>query len=84
MQSAEIFQERANFPNCVAAIDGKHIRLIKPIDTGPEYFNYKNFFSVLLLAMRDSNYKFVFIDVGAPGSASDSTTFKNSKFLGML
>lgn len=84
LESAIKFEQRANFPNCVAAVDGKHVRLIKPTDSGSLYYNYKNFFSILLLAMCDANYNFLYIDVGAPGKASDSTVFKNSTFYSML
>lgn len=38
------FLQNTNFPNCLGAIDGKHIRIIHPFDTGSLYFNYKNFF----------------------------------------
>jgi len=78
------FEERANFPHVIGAIDGKHIRVIKPEDSASINFNYKHFFSILLLAVCDSNYKLVYIDVGAPGKSSDSTTFKNSKLNKLL
>ncbi|KAB0800839.1 hypothetical protein PPYR_06578 [Photinus pyralis] len=83
-KSAEEFEARANFPNCVAAIDGKHIRMIKPAKSGSMNFNYKHYFSVLLLAACDSQYKFLYINVGAPGKSSDSTIFKNSKLYSQL
>ncbi|XP_050293722.1 uncharacterized protein LOC126734230 [Anthonomus grandis grandis] len=47
------FEELANFPNCIGAVDGKHIRIIKPTKSGSLFFNYKHFFSVLLLAVCD-------------------------------
>jgi len=28
------FERHANFPNCIGAVDGKHIRVVKPIDSG--------------------------------------------------
>jgi len=40
--------------------------------------NYKHFFSIGLLAIADSNYKFVYVDVGYFGKDSDSTIFRNS------
>lgn len=70
----------ANFPNCIGAVDGKHIRVIKPTDTGSLYYNYKHYFSIVLIGICDANYSFVAIDVGAYGKSSDSSIFKESLF----
>lgn len=75
---AEGFQIHANFPNCLGAVDGKHIRVVKPERSGSLYMNYKHFFSIGLLAIADTNYKFVYVDVGSYGKDSDSTIFRNS------
>ena len=32
--------ERWQFPNCYAAVDGKHIGVICPPDSGSDYYNY--------------------------------------------
>uniref|UniRef100_A0A803JGL8 DDE Tnp4 domain-containing protein n=1 Tax=Xenopus tropicalis TaxID=8364 RepID=A0A803JGL8_XENTR len=42
------------------------------------YFNYKKYFSVVLLAVVDANYCFTIIDVGAYGSTGDASAFRNS------
>ncbi|XP_073474037.1 uncharacterized protein [Aquarana catesbeiana] len=60
---AELFWERCNFPNCVGAIDGKHIRIVRPVGSGTKFFNYKKYFSFVLLAMADANYSFTYIDI---------------------
>ncbi|CAL4093492.1 unnamed protein product, partial [Meganyctiphanes norvegica] len=75
---AEDFKIRNNFLNCLGAIDGKHIRLIKPYGTGSEYFNYKKYFSMVLLAVCDSNYRFTFVDIGSYGKSCDSAIYKHS------
>lgn len=75
---AKGFENNANFPNCIGALDGKHIRLIKPQHSGSMFYNYKNFFSLVLLAMCDTNYLFTFVDIGAYGKESDSSIFKKS------
>ncbi|KAI8432610.1 hypothetical protein MSG28_013596 [Choristoneura fumiferana] len=77
---SEGFYNRTNFPNCLGAVDGKHIRLEKPNGAGSEFYNYKQYNSIVLMAVVDSNYTFTMIDVGAYGSGSDSTIFKRTNF----
>lgn len=47
---ANDYNELRNFPQCVGAIDGKHIVMQAPFNSATEYFNYKGTFSVVLLA----------------------------------
>uniref|UniRef100_A0A8C5MH56 DDE Tnp4 domain-containing protein n=1 Tax=Leptobrachium leishanense TaxID=445787 RepID=A0A8C5MH56_9ANUR len=78
LEIAAGFWERANFPNCLGAVDGKHVRIVKPPHSGSLYQNYKHYFSIGLLAVADANYSFVYVDVGSHGKDSDSTLFRNS------
>nr|CAI5842953.1 unnamed protein product [Callosobruchus analis] len=78
------FEKYANFPNCIGAVDGKHIRIVKPINSGSLCYNYKSFFSIVLLAVCDANFCFTYIDVGAFGKFSDSNVFVNSEFWNKL
>lgn len=75
---ADGFKLRSHFPNCLGAVDGKHIRIFKPSNSGSSHYNYKNYFSIILLAVCDSDYKFTFVDIGAYGRHSDSTIFEES------
>lgn len=43
-ENAKKFYERWNYPNCVGAIDGKHVRIVCPAKTGSLHYNYKDFF----------------------------------------
>lgn len=66
------FKKKWNFPNVVGAIDGKHVRIKSPANSTSVFFNYKDFFSVILMAVVDASYKFIGIDVGSYGREGDA------------
>ena len=74
------FATRWNFPNCIGALDGKHIVITAPFKSGSLFHNYKGTFSVNLMALVDANYKFILIDVGQYGSNADGGVFQRSEF----
>lgn len=76
---AEEFWDRWDFPNVVAALDGKHVRIVAPNQTGTLFYNYKGYFSIVLLAMVDANYKFLVVDVGSYGKEGDAGIFNKSE-----
>lgn len=77
-QNSSIFYTKWNFPHCVAAIDGKHVRIKCPNNSGSLFFNYKEYFSIVLLAMVDADCKFIAVDVGSYGKEGDSGIFAKS------
>ncbi|XP_046735632.1 protein ALP1-like [Diprion similis] len=74
------FLEIWNLPNCVGAIDGKHIAIQSPPNSGSLYFSYKKSHSIVLMAACDAKYKFTMANVGALGSDNDAGIFGKTEF----
>ncbi|XP_031785956.1 uncharacterized protein LOC116417355 [Nasonia vitripennis] len=77
---AKDFEEKWQFPNCIGALDGKHMRIRKPDHGGSVFFNYKRFHSIVLMAISDAHCRFVWFSVGDGGSFSDASVFSDCSF----
>lgn len=75
---ADGFRGRWNYANCCGAIDGKHVAIRKPSKTGSLHYCYKGFCSIVILALADSQYQFLWANVGSPGSNSDCGIYNRS------
>lgn len=76
---ADNFWQKWQFPHCLGAIDGKHVVVTKPWNSGSLFYNYKGTCSIVLLALVDANYRFLLIDVGSFGRNSDSGIFSRCR-----
>ena len=79
--TADKFYDRTKFPKNLGAFNGKHIRLCKPDDSRSLFFNYKNFFSTVLMALINADYCFMSTDVGAYGASSDCNILRIPTFV---
>ncbi|XP_069616711.1 uncharacterized protein [Ranitomeya imitator] len=77
---ASDFDQLWQFPNCGGALDGKHVRITQPANSGSFFYNYKGYFSVILMALVNANYEFVDVDVGMNGRVSDGGVFEHTSF----
>ena len=46
--------------------------------SGSLFHNYKGGFSLVLFALVDANYRFLYVDIGKPGSANDAKIWQDS------
>jgi len=60
---SDAFRVCSHFPNCLGAINGKHIKVTKFPHSGSMNLNYKCNFSIVLMANDDSEYKFTYVDI---------------------
>ena len=70
------FEETWNLPNVLGALDGKHIRIMAPPNSGTQFYNYKSHFSLQFLAMCNARYCFTLADIGSYGSNNDTSFWK--------
>ena len=75
---ADLFSTRWQFHHVLGALDGKHIAIRCPPGGGSQYFNYKGFHSIVLLGLVDADYKFIWVNIGAPGACSDAQIWNQS------
>ena len=69
-----------NLPDCLGATNGKHVNMKCPNNSGSLYYNYKRFFSLVLMAICDSHYNFTLVDIGDYGSNNYSGVLSHFRY----
>ena len=78
-QTEENFRTRSNVAQAVGLTDEKHVATKKTNKSGSEFYNYKGFLSLVLLALVDNEYRFLWVDVVSSGSSTDGQLFNCCK-----
>ena len=80
LQSIRLFTDKSPFPQVVGAIDGSHIALkTVPVNERIEYFNRKQYYSIVIQGVADASFKFLDVSTGYPGSIHDARILRLSK-----
>ena len=72
-------EELWQFPYAFGAIDGTHISIKCPFggaEAKKEYYNFKIFYSIVVMSMVDAKCRFLWASAGFPGNTHDATIFK--------
>ena len=72
------FETFWGFPQAVGAIDGSHIPIIRPEESGSDYYNRKGYYSILVQGLVDHRGIFLDVNIGWPGKVHDARVFINS------
>ena len=78
----EEFGEEWQFPYAFAGVDGSHLPIKCPnggAQAMKQYFNFKGFYSIVLMALVDAKYRFIWASVGVPRNTHDSTLVQSSE-----
>ena len=84
LQIAKRFGDLWDYPFAVGAIDGNHIALVNPSNSGSMFYCYKGFPSIVLMALSDADSCFTVIDCGQYGRISDAGVYKISHISKLL
>jgi hypothetical protein len=75
-EKSQEFLDIWQYPFGLAALDGKHVVVSAFKKSGSLFYNYKGTFSIILFALVDANYRFLFVDIGRPGSNNDAKVWQ--------
>lgn len=81
IKSATDMESQWQFPYAFSAVDGCHLPIKCPPggkESNKEYHNFKEFYSIVLMALVDADYRFIWASSGIPGNTHDSMIFQST------
>jgi len=82
-EMADYFKERYGIPQCVGAIDGSYIAILKHPQYQSDFHNRKGWHSIILQATVDDKGMFWDLNVGQPGREHDTSVLRKSRLMGL-
>ena len=79
LEIAKDFKEKWVGAHIIGALDGKHVKIVAPPKSGSVYFNYKEFYSIVLLAVANAHYEFPYVHVGTEERVADGGIWLKSE-----
>ena len=70
------------FPTAIGGVDGCHIPLKCPHggnEARKEYYNFKKFYSLVMMGIVGADYRFLWASAGLPGSVNGVCSFQACK-----
>ena len=75
-------EDKSQFPSAFGGVDGSHIPMKCPSggnEVRKEYYNFKKFYSIVMMGIVGADYKLLWTSVGLPVSSNDECTFQASR-----
>lgn len=63
-------------------VDGSHIPILPPVNNVKDYYNRKGFYSIMVQALVDHQYRFFNVNVGWPEVCTTLAFLSNSEIFG--
>lgn len=78
LTTRQTFESLTDLPNLVGAIDGTHIKIKTPTQSGPDYFSRLQQHDVVVQAVADREKRFLDVVASFPGNMHGSRVLRNS------
>ncbi|KAH7977556.1 hypothetical protein HPB49_002343 [Dermacentor silvarum] len=73
------FHAVTGFPQAMGALDGCHFPISPPKKDAADYYDYKGWYSIILLAVADHRYRFLYLKVESLGRCHDAHVYGRSR-----
>ncbi|KAG6455105.1 hypothetical protein O3G_MSEX009042 [Manduca sexta] len=77
---AKAFEDKWHFNNCVGAMTAKHILIDKPSKSGSLYCNHIRTYSIIVFAIVNADYEFMYVHTGTNGRVVTDEIVANTRF----